>query len=116
MKKERPLELWVLIFFIVFYVIIQLVMVRYIYLNPDIYYNTAIYGNLIAAFIGFVLFFGFFKGYLWTWYIAVIAFVSILFYSIYNFLYNPLNFFNVLMIATGLYILFRPSVRDYFKK
>ena len=116
MKKEKPTELWILIFFIIIYVITQLILVRYYILHPNTLYSNAKYECLIAAIIGIILIYGLLKRFKWAWYITVLSFCIQLIISVYYFIYIPSNIYSVLIIAAGLYLLFRPVVKNYFMK
>ena len=116
MKKERPIELWIIIIFITIYVINQLVLARYYYIHPNTIYKTAVYECTIAAIVGIILIYSLFKGFLLAWYITVIVFCIMLDISIYFFIYYPPNIFTALLIFAGLFLLFRRNLRNYFKK
>ena len=118
MNKERPIELWTVIILIIMVVILNIVLLRYYLLHPDMSYQTAPYESLLWVIMGIIVIYFLYKGHLWAWYITVITICIVLIMGIYNFIFVTFvqNIFGLFLTFISLYLMFRPNVREYFKK
>ena len=117
-NKERPTELWIVIFLILMVVIANIVLFRYYLLHPEISYQAAPYISLLWVVMGIIVMYSLYKGYLWAWYITVVTICLVIIEGIYNFIFVTFvqNIFGLFLAFMSLYSMFRPNVRKYFKK
>jgi len=123
MKKEIPIELWLVIFLLSLFVISEIIIARYLFLHPEIIppsmYNLSnqftMFVILLLAIIGAALVFGLYKGFLWAWYGMLIYSVILLINSVIAFLIYYPDIFTIFIAVGLIYILYRPNVKKYFK-
>ena len=118
MNKERPTELWIVIFIILMVVIANIVLLRYYLLHPDSSYQIAPYVSLLWAAMGIIMICSLYKGYSWAWYITIVTIYLIIIEGIYNFIFVTFiqNIFGLFLAFMSLYLMYRPNVRKFFKK
>ena len=118
MDKERPIELWTVIILIIMVVILNIVLLRYHLLHPDMSSQTAAIESLLWVVMGIIVIYFLYKGHLWAWNITVITICIVLIMEIYNFIFVTFirNIFGLFLTFISLYLMFRPNIREYFKK
>ena len=125
MKKERPIELWIVIIIAVLYGIVQIIVSRYFLLHKDLFleyqteliidYQIYAYVGIIIGIIHLIVSYGLFKAMKWAWYITVIGTFLYLIYSIIFSLFYMIQAFGVIINIGVLYLLFRPKVKEFFE-
>jgi len=121
-KKLVPYGLWIIIFFIILYVIAEIVFIRYIIIHQDTDFYNPLMNSQIAIFslslltvICLILIFGLYNGFPWARYATIIFFSIMLVISISSFLFIP-DIFSIVILSCGLILLYRPAVKKYFSK
>ena len=126
MKKERPIELWIVIIIAVLYGIMQIIISRYILLHEEIFldyqsemlmdYQIYAYIGIIIGIIHLIVAYGLFRAMKWAWYVAVLGCVLYLINGIVFSLVYPINYyaFSIFLNIGCLYLLFRLKVKEYF--
>jgi uncharacterized membrane protein (DUF2068 family) len=119
-KKEISIELWIVIILAILNGIADVVLSRHYLTHPDNIimsnYSILVYLVLIIGIIEIIAAGGLYKGMLWAWYLAVIgSFIFLIINVIFSALY-VIDIYSIGINVVVLYLLYRPRVRNYFKK
>ena len=126
MKKQRPLELNIIISLAIIFAIISILAFRYFIINQDnllsninndyhLYLLILAYTSLIISIVQLIVAYGLFKGYFLAWKIAVIGCVLYLGSNlIFALLVYP-DVFSILINIGCIFLLNKSNVKKYYK-